>query len=144
MEALGALLGLPVALAISFFYPRCALRLIEHRPSLRLPLHALSCLVVGTIGIEAVWLARDGFVGAYDSHRQELNALQGWNTLLGPAALTNAVLIPLVPRRSAQTALWAGRVVCFLALGFGGAFNVFYDDATHYRTDSEGTYRIAN
>ena len=135
MDTFGIIFALPVAIVISIFYPQFILRLFSKNRVLVLTFCGLSCLVVIAICVEIGLITHYGIVTAHDKYHPNLDRLHGWNSLLGPAAVTNLFIAFLLYKKSPTHIIkLVSGFVCFLAIGFMGVSNLFYDNAAHYRT----------
>lgn len=143
MDTFGIIFALPIAVVISVFYPRFIVKLFGRNRIFPSVLCILSCIVVVAVCIEIGVIAKYGIVVVHDSSHSLLDKLQGWNSLLGPASITNLAIWFLLQKKLPHhlVKLISG-CICFAAIMLMGLSNLFYDDAAHYRTDKEGTYRI--
>jgi hypothetical protein len=143
MELFGIIFALPVAILVGIIYPSLVIRLCEKSRVLSLAVGVVSTLIALSMSAEIMLIAKMGLLSAHDEFHPLLDTWHGCNTLLGPAALTNLTILWL--RRNGKgvqlTWLVAGCACSLFIMAFV-ASSVLYDDAVHYRTDGEGTYRI--
>lgn len=143
MELFGALCALPFAGVVAAFYPRWLLKISENRGFFFVLIMAASCLVAGLVVLELALIFKLGIVAAHDQFKPSFDVLHGWNVLLGPAAITNLIFCLL--RRcvaNERRMCLATSIACFSAIVLVLGSHLWIDETAHYRTDSEGTFRI--
>ena len=143
MENFGILLSLPMGVVVGFFYPRIAFFLMKKFAVLRFGLLLFSCVIALTLAYEIRLISSKGIVPAYDADPQFLDALTALNVVFAPAALTHFVLFALDKIVASKRVVKnVAGIMCCVAIWAAMVASLVYDDAAHYHTDSEGTYRI--
>ena len=141
MEIFGLLFALPIILAVSWFVPDLIYKFLSKSAFARLSAALLSGVILIAFVAEIVLIARFGIVEAHNKFHPLLDRMQGYNTIFGPIALTYFAVL-WTRKMPPKVMKWCAGFVCFCAFATAIFGNLFYDDAAHYRADSEGIYRI--
>ena len=141
MEIFGLLIGLPIIFVVSLFLPRFIHKFLQKSAFVRWVVVLLAGIIFLSLAVELALISKFGIVEAHDRFHPLLDRMQGYNTVFGPIALTG--LSVLWTRKMPLNVMkWCAGFICFCAFTTAALGSLFYDDAAHYRADSEGVYRI--
>lgn len=132
-----------MAIVIGIVYPRAVFFIATEFPRAKWLALAFSVAVTASVAYEIHLIRSVGIIAAYDASPRFLDVLNTLNCLAAPAALTHLVLFALDKCFASKNIVKnVTSVICCLSIWASLAALLIYDSAAHYRTDSEGTYRI--